>query len=243
MFKQQRLTDKFIKVDRGDSSSLSDLSDPEQPGKQVKVTQWTRVKAVHVMKQLTPQLFDIAKDLESDKSTTIARAHISGGLGQVLFHPDDFNGKGYDFSLEKHKLSQEELSIYGEMATKIRKRFELDHDLLGKFDADPNCKESLIEVVRSVKLNRNLTKFKNRQVEQPMSTGFETAHRISKKRNRRRHELRVKDLLAIISYWKENKSNLGELSTRFRIAYPLAAKLIKQYKTDPGFLARLNLKE
>jgi len=104
------------------------------------------------MKQLTPQLFDIDKDLQSDKQTTIARAHLTGSHGQVLFHPDDFNDRGYDFSLDKHRLSQEELSVYGEMATHIRKRFELDLELLRKLGEGPNCDESLNEVVRSVKL-------------------------------------------------------------------------------------------
>ena len=114
------------------------------------------------MKQLTPHLYDIDKDLQSDKQTTIARAHLAGSQGQVLFHPDDFNDRGYDFSLEKHRLSQDELKIYGTMATDIRKRFELDLELLSKFDEDPNCKESLSEVLRSVKLKRNLTKFRSR---------------------------------------------------------------------------------
>lgn len=133
MFRQQKLTDKFVKVER-DSSYESDFSDPEQSVSQGAVTQWTRVKAVHSMQQLTPLLYDINKDLESDKSTNIARAHLGGSLGLVLFHPDDYNDKGYDFSLQKHQLSQEELKVYGEMATQVRKRFELDQDLLDKFD-------------------------------------------------------------------------------------------------------------
>ena len=35
----------------------------------------------------------------------------------MLFDPDKYNNQGYDFSLDKHKLSEAELHTYGEMAT------------------------------------------------------------------------------------------------------------------------------
>ena len=45
---------------------------------------------------------------------------------EVLFDPDRYNKQNYDFRLDKHQLSQEELETYGKMATNIRRRFELD---------------------------------------------------------------------------------------------------------------------
>jgi hypothetical protein len=48
----------------------------------------------------------------------------------VLFNPDDFNGRHFDFSLEKHRLSNDELLAFGQITTQVRKKFELDQGLL-----------------------------------------------------------------------------------------------------------------
>jgi hypothetical protein len=61
--------------------------------------------------------------------------------------------------LDKHRLSNEELSVFGKMATDVRKRFELDLQLLPQPDGNPNSKESIEELVRAVKLRRNVVKF------------------------------------------------------------------------------------
>jgi hypothetical protein len=46
----------------------------------------------------------------------------------------------------------------------------------------------------------------------------------------------------MICYWRANKPKLADLAIRFKVQQALATRLIKQYKKDPGFLARLNLK-
>ena len=76
----------------------------------------------------------------------------------MLFHPDDFNRLHYDFSIEKHRLTNDELLAYGQIATQVRKRFELDHDLLNDIADDPESARAMAEVVRSVKLHRRITK-------------------------------------------------------------------------------------
>ena len=52
---------------------------------------------------------------------------------EILFDPDRYNNQSYDYSLDKHRLTQEELETYGKMATKIRRRFELDLELIKEF--------------------------------------------------------------------------------------------------------------
>jgi hypothetical protein len=51
MLKQTRLSTGFVKVQRAHASSDSELSDPEISTASVKKSQWTRVRAVHSMKQ------------------------------------------------------------------------------------------------------------------------------------------------------------------------------------------------
>ena len=52
---------------------------------------------------------------------------------EILFDPDRYNNQSYDYSLDKHRLTQEELETYGKMATKIRRRLELDLGLIKEF--------------------------------------------------------------------------------------------------------------
>ena len=51
----------------------------------------------------------------------------------MVFDPDRYNNQSYDYSLDKHGLTQEELETYGKMATKIRQRFELDLESIKEF--------------------------------------------------------------------------------------------------------------
>jgi len=73
--------------------------------------------------------------------------------------------------------------------------------------------------------------------------GFETGHRSYKKTNRRRCELSIQDLLSIISFWKAHNPRLIDLASHYKISAALAARIIRQYKTDPDFLVGLSLRE
>ena len=64
----------------------------------------------------------------------------------MVFDPDSYNKKQYNWSLEHHRLSPAELQTYAEMATTIRKRFELDSNLLHDIKVDDVSKEGLKEV-------------------------------------------------------------------------------------------------
>ena len=44
--------------------------------------------------------------------------------------PEEYNKKQYNWYLDQHELSESELLTFGELATKARKRFELDQSLL-----------------------------------------------------------------------------------------------------------------
>ena len=102
-----------------------------------------------------------------------ARQHLNNQPEQCLFDPDKYSKQGYDFSLAKHELSEEELVVYGKMATNIRKYFELDTSALE--EVKDNTQESLPPQLlqRSMNLQRRLTRFQQKQNPIPTYIGFE----------------------------------------------------------------------
>ena len=87
-------------------------------------------------------------------STTAAHQHISGHRGVCIFDPKEFDGRLQSYQLSNHTLSDEELKLYAEMVTKIRKRFEVDQRQLIGINIDDCSAQALEEVKRKVKLNR-----------------------------------------------------------------------------------------
>ena len=49
--------------------------------------------------------------------------------------------------------------------------------------------------------------------------------------------------MTLLSYWKVRKPNMSDLAARYKVDRTLATKLVRQYRKDPSFLARLNCKE
>ena len=80
---------------------------------------WTRVKNRDEMhRRIT--VFDIEKDLASDNSLKAVQRMSTRKLGEVLFDPDEWKGKGDDLTIEYHKLSSGQLLNYAKLATKVR---------------------------------------------------------------------------------------------------------------------------
>ena len=126
--KQGKIPSSWISKRDSDSDSDSDdlYSESEDLRKPEQASQWTRVKSVTAMKSLAVQLFDLEKDISSDVATTTAQSHIAGVRGVCIFDPKEFDGKLQSYQLTGHKLSQEKLQVYAEMATQVRSRFEVD---------------------------------------------------------------------------------------------------------------------
>ena len=78
------------------------------------------------MKTTTVQSYDLALDLASDNMLGIVKSHLLQAKGECIWDPQQFEGKQYNFGLERHRLSEEELKTYGIMATLIRARLNID---------------------------------------------------------------------------------------------------------------------
>ena len=223
--------DDSVYSEGDESDGLKDLSE------------WTRVKAIHSMKTTNIQLFDLRKDVQADNIGNQVKGHLGAHTSTVVFDPDSYNKKQYNWSLEHHRLNQDELKTYGEMATTIRKRFELDISLLKDITADTAGVETIKEIQRSLKLNRQHTKFQNRLEMKADVPGFESRQRPSKNDVSTRKELTTDDFVHIIAFWKTTKCNMRDLAARFKVKVTLAHRITKEYRRDPDFLGRLLAKE
>ena len=111
-------------------------------------------------------MYDLNKDTQSDLVTAQARSHIAVQKGHVIWDPENYNRKQYNWYLDQHALSEKELLAFGELATRARKRFELDQSLVTKIDPKMINEEQLKEITRSIKLGRRQSKFE--ATEQPI---------------------------------------------------------------------------
>jgi hypothetical protein len=91
MFKQTGLLSYFQWQQKPPSSgnpSDSEDSMSEQPREK---QEWTRVKAVHSMKTVNIQLYDLHADANSDVVKNQARQHLDPQPEQCIFDPEKYN--------------------------------------------------------------------------------------------------------------------------------------------------------
>ena len=102
MFKQLKLP--FLRSHKqARPNSSSDEYEPEDEARRSEPSSmWTRVRSVDAWQPGTVVVYDIAKDIQQDLSTTRARSHIQGQKSRCLFDPDEYGFKGVDYSQEKH---------------------------------------------------------------------------------------------------------------------------------------------
>ena len=106
---QTKIMSYFRKSAPDSDSEVSVYSEGDESDNQPDLSEWTRVKAVHSMKTTNIQLFDLRKDVQADGVANQVKGHLSSHTSTVVFDPDSYNKKLYNWSLEHHRLSQEEL--------------------------------------------------------------------------------------------------------------------------------------
>lgn len=100
------------------------------------------------------QIYDLNQDINADNVKNQARAHLTNTPESCLFDPEKYNRQGYDYSLNKHRLTAEELMVYGQLATKIRTYFEVDTAFLEENKDGHNDALYKKELQRSLNLQR-----------------------------------------------------------------------------------------
>ena len=85
---------------------------------------WTRVRSRDLLSHQRITVFDIEKDLETDKVLKRVREGAVREQGTFLFDPDSWKGRDEELKLDSHKLAAEELRDYARIATDVRKKFK-----------------------------------------------------------------------------------------------------------------------
>lgn len=68
-------------------------------------------------------VFDIEKDLDTDKVLKAVRTGSIRDGGEILFDPDLWKGKDDELTIDGSKLPEDELRTYAKIATEVRQKF------------------------------------------------------------------------------------------------------------------------
>ena len=118
---QQKLPKDWI-LDVSDSSSADDEVEQKRKRKsEPDVEYWTRVIALRDFDVNNIRLYDVKKDLETDRHLKLIRKMTSSANGKAIFDPDAFKNIGYGFDVKDHALTQDQLLAYAEDITQIRR--------------------------------------------------------------------------------------------------------------------------
>ena len=69
-------------------------------------------------------VYDGKADLKFDKNLKTIRKELTVDTGGFVFDPDSFKEQAKSFSLESHRLTEEVLRQYGDLATLLRQRLK-----------------------------------------------------------------------------------------------------------------------
>ncbi len=134
---------------------------------------WTRVVSRDLMSHQRITVFDIEKDLNSDKVLKAVRSGAARESGEFVFDPDEWKGKSDELKIADHTLSEEQLRLYAGIATEVRRKFQekadaaLDEGKVGGAMEIEESKESM------PKMKRNYLPIQKQEVRKELLLGHE----------------------------------------------------------------------
>ena len=215
MYRQLTLPFSWLQA-RPAAQQSDDEFDPSEGSRRSGATSmWTRVRSMASIKTGAVHVYEFEKDMAADAAQLAIRNHIAGDGGHCLFDPDEFPHKGFDYSLDKHEISEAEAQCLAELATRGRRRFELDAAALESLVADPRDPGGLAEFERLKKLPRwyRLPAVKGSSSE--YVNGSEIPCRRRKQVLRRLVDLETSDIISLIAAWEGSRCTLKELASMF----------------------------
>ena len=123
---------------------------------------WTRVIPLRDFNAENIKLYDLRKDLEQDRQLKLIRQLTSSTNGRAIFDPDAYRNSDYNFNVDSHKLTEDQLREYAQIITQIRR--ELSQKAAEAIlNSESDEEESDAEVVEPPRnLYRNYTKYRGR---------------------------------------------------------------------------------
>ena len=114
----------FLSLPSDDDSDDASVYTPSPQKASTKLPEmWTRVKNRDQMSHQRITVFDIEKDLDTDKVLKAVRTGSIRDGGEILFDPDLWKGKDDELTIDGCKLPEAELRTYAKIATEVRQKF------------------------------------------------------------------------------------------------------------------------
>ena len=118
-------------------------------------------------------VFDIEKDLNTDKVLKAVRTGSTRENGEFVFDPDEWKGKSDEFKIVDHKLSEEQLRLYAGIATEVRRKFQEKAEANSE-ECKTGAAKGSREVPESVpKLRRNYLPIPKQEIKKELLLGHE----------------------------------------------------------------------
>ena len=86
------------------------------------------------MRESDVLIYNVTTDLDWSRQLKQIRKMVSDVKGNFLFDPDSFKGSNYNFSVEEHRMNNDQLLTFGEIASALRESFTRKADSI---DQDP----------------------------------------------------------------------------------------------------------
>ena len=133
MAQKQSTLKHFLSIPSdSESEEASQYTPSPQKGALKLPEMWTRVKSREQMPHQRITVFDIEKDLATDKVLKAVRSGAIREKGEILFDPDEWKGRGDELTIDKCKLTRDELMKYAATATEIRRKLQEKADDIRK---------------------------------------------------------------------------------------------------------------
>ncbi len=181
---------RFLNIGNDDDSDeVSAYTPSPEKSKNTIPPQWTRVKNVDQVVDRRITVFDVEKDMASDKSLQAIRKGAVRDETVMLFDPSEYQGMGDKLTMAEFAVDHEQLLEYAKVASEIRARFKEKAravtDALGPDDDDEDDELEEIKTDRQ----RAYTRHRVEQAKSEPLTGPATNSGKPKRKRRRLPQL------------------------------------------------------
>jgi len=178
-------------------------------------------------------------DMEFDRNLKAIRKEVSNQTGVILFSPDSYDGKNYDFDLYKHQMSNELLLEFAYKTDRIRQNLIKAASLI----LESQKQQGLIEVDRAAIINIKLGRTYDRKPKAILNDeplyGFEKGIRAERSKLFKMKDLTIPKIVEMFNFLNGDNHSISLFCDRFRVSYQLGSRISKLLTKNPDALAEL----
>ena len=204
--------------------------------------QWTRVKSLTLIKEQRLMVYEGSKDLKYDKSLKTIRKEATVFGGEFVFDPDSLKEEAKGFRVETSRLSQEELSDYAKLATKLRADFAKKAQTMGAVGGGVDAAEPVQLPASVMNLSRGCKKELSKRKKSSDELAYEVGVQSKLRRKSTKHSLSATQLQKIAKLVLEEGVSQVETAALCNVKPALVRNLVKTMRLSNHSYAALTEK-